>query len=98
MKKIFALLFLSFFACGKKAEYDSSKLATAIINHSFYKIDPSSANILASDISELKIIDSNADLVRYKSNIVQKEQKNFTALLSSYFFHRRKFFEGSQGI
>lgn len=76
MKRVLPLILLSLFACGKKNEYDRQKVAVAIANHSFYKIDYSSANSLASDISALKKIDVNADIVSYKSRIVNKEKSD----------------------
>ncbi len=76
MKKVLPLLLLFLFSCQKKAEYDAQKVALAIVNHSFYRIDQSSANALALDISSLKKIDPNADIVSYKSKIVNEEKGN----------------------
>ncbi|MEW5950559.1 MAG: hypothetical protein GX447_09010 [Elusimicrobia bacterium] len=64
-KSVFAfILFLS--ACAKQ-DYDISKAALALINHSYYPISQQEAKNLSQDISKIKEIDPNAGLVSYKS-------------------------------
>ncbi|GAB4033703.1 MAG: hypothetical protein Fur0012_13570 [Elusimicrobiota bacterium] len=75
MKKIVPLIIVSLFACAKKVEYDRQKVAVALVNHSYYKIDSVQAEVLSSDLASLKKIDANADIVSYKSKFVKKEQK-----------------------
>ncbi len=67
MKKTLLPFLLLAFSCSFRQDYDRAKAALALANHSYYPISSQQAGEIASDISKIRSIDSNAGLVSYKS-------------------------------